>query len=74
VRMLCGGRGRRVDGWRSADNIVPFSDQTEYLGIRVTDNVNAPYSWIDNREVDSDMNCLYGSRGLDHITACEARV
>jgi hypothetical protein len=74
VRMLCGGRGRRVDDWRSANNIVPFSDQTEYLGIRVADNVNTLYCNNDNREADSNMNCSHGSGGLDHITACEAKV
>jgi hypothetical protein len=72
--MLCGGKGRRVDGWRSANNIVPFFDQTEYLGIRVPDDVNTPYCNNGNREVESNVNCLYGSRGLHYITACKAKV
>jgi hypothetical protein len=74
VRMLCGGRGRRVDGWQSANNIVPFFDHTEILGIVVTDNVNTPYCNNDNREIDSTIDGLHGSRGLDYITACEAKV
>jgi hypothetical protein len=70
VRMLCGGRGRRVDGWRSANNVVPFFDHTEILGVVVTDNLNTPYSSIDNREVDSNIDCLHG---VERLSICHGR-